>query len=54
MEQKAKALACAKKIQLVIFDVDGVLTDGSICIGPSGELFKPFFCRDGQGITLAH
>lgn len=54
MEQRAKALECAAKIQLVIFDVDGVLTDGSICIGPSGELFKSFFCRDGQGITLAH
>ena len=54
MEQKAEALERAKKIKLVIFDVDGVLTDGGIYIGEKGELYKPFFCRDGLGITLAH
>lgn len=54
MEQKAEALERARKIKLVIFDVDGVLTDGGIYIGETGELYKPFFCRDGLGITLAH
>ncbi len=44
----------AKKIKLVIFDVDGVLTDGGIYIGTSGELFKAFHCQDGLGITLAN
>ena len=44
----------AKKIKLVIFDVDGVLTDGGIYIGNSGELFKSFHCHDGFGITAAH
>ena len=34
-------------------DVDGTLTDGGIYIGENGELFKPFNCRDGFGITLA-
>lgn len=33
MEQKAEALERARKIKLVIFDVDGVLTDGGIYIG---------------------
>ena len=47
-------IAKAKKVKLIIFDVDGVLTDGGIYIGENGELFKPFHCRDGFGITLAH
>lgn len=43
----------AKKVKLIIMDVDGTLTDGGIYIGESGELFKSFNCRDGFGITLA-
>lgn len=54
MERSTQAIERAKQIRLVIFDVDGVLTDGGIYIGPAGELYKPFFCRDGLGITLAH
>lgn len=44
----------AKKIKMVIFDVDGTLTDGVIGMGNLGELFKSFNCRDGMGFTLAH
>jgi len=44
----------AKKIKLIIFDVDGTLTDGGIYIGNDGELFKAFNCQDGFGITAAH
>ena len=44
----------AKKIKLVIFDVDGTLTDGGIYMGTNGELFKAFNCQDGFGITAAH
>ena len=54
MEFTADAIRRAERVRLIIFDVDGVLTDGGIYIGPDGELFKPFFCRDGLGITLAH
>ena len=54
MEIHSNALRAAKKIKLVILDVDGVLTDGGIYIGEKGELYKPFNCRDGLGITLAH
>mgnify|MGYP002627457183 CR=1 FL=1 len=54
MEIHSNALKAAKKIKLVIFDVDGVLTDGGIYIGAKGELYKPFYCRDGLGISLAH
>lgn len=42
----------AKKIKLVIFDVDGVLTDGMLNYGPEGELFKQFNVKDGVGIKL--
>lgn len=54
MEIHSNALTAAQKIKLVILDVDGVLTDGGIYIGEQGELYKPFNCRDGLGITLAH
>ncbi len=54
MELGNEAMERAKKVNLVIFDADGVLTDGGIYTGKDGELFKAFFCRDGLGITLAH
>jgi len=40
-------------IKLIILDVDGVLTDGSLILGDSGEEFKVFSVRDGLGIALA-
>jgi 3-deoxy-D-manno-octulosonate 8-phosphate phosphatase (KDO 8-P phosphatase) len=45
-------LAKTKAIKLVIFDVDGVLTDGSIIIGDDGEEYKAFNSRDGHGMKL--
>lgn len=45
-------LALAKNIKLVVFDVDGVLTDGNIIIGDNGEEYKAFYARDGHGIKL--
>ena len=54
MKITGDAIDRAKKVKLIIFDVDGVLTDGGIYHGASGELFKSFHCRDGFGITLAH
>ena len=54
MEFSGEAVERAKKVKLVIFDVDGVLTDGGIYVGSEGtEVFKSFFCRDGLGITAA-
>lgn len=54
MKMTGDALDRARRVQLIIFDVDGVLTDGGIYHKADGELFKPFHCRDGFGITLAH
>ena len=42
----------AKHVRLMIFDVDGVLTDGSLHFGTDGELIKTFNVLDGQGIRL--
>ena len=42
-----------KKIKLVILDVDGVLTDDTVFIGPDNMEFKRFCIADGLGIYLA-
>jgi 3-deoxy-D-manno-octulosonate 8-phosphate phosphatase (KDO 8-P phosphatase) len=39
-------------LKLAIFDVDGVLTDGSLFIGEHGEAFKAFNTLDGHGLKL--
>jgi 3-deoxy-D-manno-octulosonate 8-phosphate phosphatase (KDO 8-P phosphatase) len=40
------------KIDLLVLDVDGVLTDGRLYFGPKGEALKVFHVRDGHGIKL--
>jgi 3-deoxy-D-manno-octulosonate 8-phosphate phosphatase (KDO 8-P phosphatase) len=42
----------AARVKVMIFDVDGVLTDGSLTYGPDGEVTKTFFVLDGLGIQL--
>ncbi|OGI19501.1 MAG: hypothetical protein A3B68_04225 [Candidatus Melainabacteria bacterium RIFCSPHIGHO2_02_FULL_34_12] len=42
-----------KNIRLIVLDVDGVLTDGSLFYSKDGEHIKRFNVRDGQGIKLA-
>lgn len=44
--------ARAARLQLLIFDVDGVLTDGSLYLGDDGQEFKVFHSRDGQGMVM--
>lgn len=39
-------------VKAAIFDVDGVLTDGSLFIGEHGESFKAFSSLDGHGLKL--
>jgi len=39
-------------MKAAIFDVDGVLTDGTLWIGERGERFKPFSVLDGYGLKL--
>lgn len=42
----------ARKIKLLLVDVDGVLTDGGIVLNDRGEEIKRFDVRDGHGIRL--
>ncbi|MGD2138830.1 MAG: HAD-IIIA family hydrolase [Burkholderiales bacterium] len=42
----------ASRIRLALFDVDGVMTDGTLFISDSGEAFKPFSIADGLGLKL--
>lgn len=42
----------AAQIKLVIFDVDGVLTDGSLFLGDDGLEYKAFNSRDGHGMKM--
>jgi 3-deoxy-D-manno-octulosonate 8-phosphate phosphatase (KDO 8-P phosphatase) len=45
--------AHAARIRLVLFDVDGVLTDGKILLHADGTESKQFDIRDGTGIVWA-
>lgn len=42
----------ASRIKLVIFDVDGVLTDGSLFLSDDGQEYKAFHSQDGFGMRL--
>ncbi len=44
----------AQGIKLVFFDVDGVLTDGGLYFGETGEAIKRFHTLDGHGLKLLH
>jgi 3-deoxy-D-manno-octulosonate 8-phosphate phosphatase (KDO 8-P phosphatase) len=47
-----EVLSRAKAIKLVIFDVDGVMTDGGLTIGDDGQEYKTFNTQDGLGMKL--
>jgi 3-deoxy-D-manno-octulosonate 8-phosphate phosphatase (KDO 8-P phosphatase) len=42
----------ARGVRLAVFDVDGVLTDGSLYYGPNGDELKVFNVRDGHGLKM--
>ena len=48
----SNVLKSAQKIKLLLLDVDGVLTDGRLYYGNSGEELKAFDIQDGLGIKL--
>jgi 3-deoxy-D-manno-octulosonate 8-phosphate phosphatase (KDO 8-P phosphatase) len=43
----------ARRLELLLLDVDGVLTEGQLHVGERGELFKSFSIRDGLAVKLA-
>lgn len=51
--QSSKLKEKAKRIKLLILDVDGVMTDGRIILDNEGNEIKAFHVRDGHGIKMA-
>ena len=45
-------LSKAANIKLAVFDVDGVLTNGQLILGESGNEYKAFHVRDGHGLVM--
>lgn len=43
-----------KKIKLILTDVDGCLTDGSVYYGSNHEKYKKFYMQDGMALKLLH
>lgn len=52
-ELKENASDIAKKIKLLAFDCDGVLTDGSVTYDENGVEYKTFNVKDGHGLVRA-
>ncbi|MFA5663114.1 KdsC family phosphatase [Castellaniella sp.] len=48
----AEILGRARSVRLMVFDVDGILTDGSLWYGHQGEAVKAFNALDGHGLRL--
>ncbi len=48
----AQANERAAQVRLMVFDVDGVLTDGRLHYGPEGEEIKTFDTLDGHGVKM--
>jgi 3-deoxy-D-manno-octulosonate 8-phosphate phosphatase (KDO 8-P phosphatase) len=44
--------ARARAVRLAVFDVDGVMTDGTLYFGAQGEAFKAFNTLDGHGLKM--
>lgn len=49
---KARAATPLARIELLVLDVDGVLTDGMLYFSARGEALKSFHVRDGHGLKL--
>lgn len=42
----------ARRVRLMGFDIDGIMTDGRLYFSPAGDEMKTFFSRDGLGIKM--
>ena len=52
MPRRGDALARARRVRLMVFDVDGVLTDGALYMTEGGGEIKVFHVRDGHGLKM--
>ena len=53
MPDDARARELAAKVELLILDVDGVLTDGGLYYDATGQVMKRFHVQDGLGVKMA-
>jgi len=54
MTEKKNLIHKASNVQLVIFDIDGVMSQGHITYSSKGQESKSFYVQDGLGIKLLH
>jgi 3-deoxy-D-manno-octulosonate 8-phosphate phosphatase (KDO 8-P phosphatase) len=47
-----KLTALAKRIKLLVLDIDGVMTDGKLYFSASGDCMKAFNTQDGLGLKM--
>lgn len=52
MRSEPSTQARARGIRLAVFDVDGILTDGTLYLSDGGEEMKAFNTRDGHGLKM--
>ncbi len=52
MKNNLELKSIANKIKLVAFDVDGVMTDGSLTFDENGVEYKTYNSKDGQGVIM--
>ncbi|WP_277189458.1 HAD family hydrolase [Caballeronia sp. BR00000012568055] len=52
MAQQASSAELASRVKLMIFDVDGVFTDGSLYFSAEGDTMKSFNSLDGHGVKM--
>jgi 3-deoxy-D-manno-octulosonate 8-phosphate phosphatase (KDO 8-P phosphatase) len=45
--------ARARRIRMILTDVDGTLTDGTLTVMPDGEEIKSYYAKDGLAVLLA-
>jgi 3-deoxy-D-manno-octulosonate 8-phosphate phosphatase (KDO 8-P phosphatase) len=50
---KEELTSRAARVRLLVFDVDGVLTDGGLYYGDQGEVMKRFDVKDGHALVMA-
>lgn len=54
MKNNLELKAIASKLKLMVFDVDGVMTNSTLIFDENGVEYKVYNCKDGQGIELLH
>lgn len=52
MKVSADIIQRAANVELAVFDVDGVLTDGTLFFGDDGQEYKAFSVKDGHGLRM--